>query len=75
MTAKYPYWVRHDHVILDDTSRCGLRRKHIVRRGASPDAAAWLGIMPEGATHRFALRYFDGKGDGHLWIAWKEGKK
>ena len=68
------YWVENDRVVLSRVSRYGLHVRHILRMGASPDVAAWLSVVPEGATHRFALRYFDRNGDGHLWVAWKEGK-
>lgn len=61
-----------DRLIQDDTSRFGIRRRHIIRRGDLPDPA-WLAEVEKehpAAAHWF---YMDANEIGHLYIAWKEG--
>jgi hypothetical protein len=63
--------VKNDRLILDDTSRLGLHRKHIIRRGELPDPA-WLECAlkehPD-ATHFY---FMDTHEIGHLYIVWKD---
>ncbi len=66
--AERHYWVNGDHVLLDDVTRYGLHRKHIVRPGGVPDVDAWRLAFPQA---RIQL-YQDQAGAWHLWLYWKE---
>jgi hypothetical protein len=59
-----------DMVIVDDVTRYGLHRRHIVRLGGFPDEA-WLDTVEDARVH--AWQYMDDHNVGHLWMAWKEG--
>ena len=62
------YWVDGDRVMIDDVTRYGLHRKHIVRSGAMPNVESWGASFPQ-ATQ---AAYMDEHGNGHLWLFWKE---
>lgn len=61
------YLVGADRVVLDDVTRFGLHRKHIVRTGGMPDVTAWQETYPQADVQV----YMDAHGTGHLWIYWK----
>lgn len=60
-----------DRLILDDTTRYGLRRKHIIRYGGLPDLAWWQTAVKEHPTAS-AWRFMDDLEIGYLYIVWKE---
>jgi hypothetical protein len=63
--------VKNDRLIRDDTSRLGLRRKHIIRRGDLPDLA-WLECVLTEHPEAEHLYYMDSNEIGHLYIFWRE---
>jgi len=59
-----------DRLILEDTTRYGLHRMHIIRFGELPDVDGWRRSVPDGLTiYRLAFIH---QGIGHLWMVWKE---
>lgn len=61
-----------DRVMLDDTTRFGLRRMHIIRYGGLPDVDAWMGSLAIPKDRLVSAWAFVHDGTGHLWIVWKE---
>lgn|GEM_PF-4059585 len=61
--------VAGDQLILDDVTRYGLHRRHVIRYGGPPDVEGWRMTVPERARH---WSYVDERQVGHLWMAWKE---
>lgn len=65
-------WVGADRILCDDTSRFGLRRKVIARRGEAMDVETWMRAVErqagEDAVHAWLV---DRDGDWFLWIVWK----
>ena len=64
-----------DDLLVEDTvTRYGLRRKHIIRRGALPDVEAWKSAAPEGArVYWWTWKEEDDR--WHLVICWKDRTK
>lgn len=60
-----------DWLVLDDTTRYGLRRKHIVRHGGLPDLS-WVEVVRKDHPGARAWRFLDAHDIGHLYIVWKE---
>jgi len=59
-----------DYLILDDVSRYGLHRRHIVREGDLPDPS-WVEVLQKKEKVQ-AWGYMDDQNIGHLWITWKD---
>lgn len=66
-------WVGADRILLDDTSRFGLRRKVIARRGEPMDVEVWLGAAERQAGQEAEVRSWLVERNGYffLWIVWK----
>lgn len=62
------YWVAGDRVLIDDVTRYGLHRKHVVRSGGMPDIETWRQAFPQADSQV----YMDQDGTGHLWLYWKK---
>jgi hypothetical protein len=60
-----------DRLVLDDTTRYGLRRRHIICYGGLPDPDWWETALKDHPSAQ-AWQYMDDLGIGHLWIVWKE---
>lgn len=72
------YWVGADRVLLDDTSRFGLRRKVIARRDGLPDMMAFLQAAFQLAGKADVCWWLvERNGYWFLWIVWKvkDGKR
>jgi hypothetical protein len=59
-------------VIKDDVSVFGVHRKHFRRTGGQVDEQSFLSTIPKNAIDVYHHSWIDEKGDGHLYIAWKE---
>jgi hypothetical protein len=62
--------VGKDRLILEDVTRFGLHRRHVVCFAGLPDPS-WIMTAPKDADVN-AWSYTDEIGIGHLWICWKE---
>ena len=65
------YWVNNDRVLIDDVTRYGLHRKHVIRPHGMPDVQAWTRAFPQAQY----LVYVSKDGTGHLWLYWKDKEK
>lgn len=61
-----------ERLVEDKTSRFGVRRIHVIRKGAMIDIEAWKALAPADAK----VYYWTFKigSEWHLHIAWKETK-
>lgn len=58
-----------DLLMVDDVTRYGLHRRHIVRYGGLPDLDGWLTTVPDVQIYGWIYMVED---VGHLWLVWKE---
>lgn len=65
-------WVGADRILLDDTSRYGLRRKVIARKGAVPNVEGFVQAAQKQAGDVEVSWWLSEKGEyWYLWMAWK----
>ncbi len=65
-------------VVLNDVTRFGLRRVHIMRTGKRVDPATWVHAYPEEAESSlefFSFRDRELKDTWHLWMVWHVREK
>jgi hypothetical protein len=71
LTNSASVMVGPDRLILDNVSRFGLHRRHVICYGDLPDAEAWLGAVKTEARID-AWIFMDDCQIGHLWFCWKD---
>ena len=64
-------WVGNDRLLLDDESRCGLRRRVLANRGDVPNQVAHVAEVYR-RSNRVRFWMFERDGYWYLWIVWKE---
>lgn len=65
-------WVGADRILLDDTSRYGLRRKVIARKEGVPDVEGFVQAAQKQAVDAEVSWWVSEKGEYvYLWIVWK----
>lgn len=70
-------WLGEDRLLLDDTSRFGLRRRVIARKGDYPAMMIYIPQAMEMANGADVHWWMVEKDDGflYLWIVWKDKRK
>lgn len=70
-------WLGDDRLLLDDTSRFGLRRRVIARKGDYPAMTIYIPQAMEKANGAQVYWWMVEKDDGfiYLWIVWKDKHK
>ena len=67
-------WVGEDRILVNDTSRYGLRRKVIARKDAMMDVEMWLeSTMQFEAKGKTVIGWLvEREGFFYLWLVWKD---
>jgi hypothetical protein len=69
------FWVGEDRVLLNDTTKYGLRRVAVARKNVEPDVEAWLDYCAKKANGAEVWGWLvkrEKESFYLLWIVWKE---